>query len=248
MFNEADILSQLPPAMATDLVFMMYEKIISGTPLFSELSKDVTTKLCLALQPYPAMRGDCIMREQEPGAEMFIVVDGEVSISCRGIVLGTLGSGSFFGETAILDANNNTRKRTAVATVASDLSFLTKDSVDILSENYPSLRQQLFRFSKVRSRRALWRDQPESATTAPADAKARGNSDGGVGAKKPVASAAIRTGCKMIVVKPQSSKAGRVVTVVRADWHGMVKVCMPTPAHGSMNKHGVGRPNYEGLR
>ena len=91
---------------------MMYEKIITGTPLFSELSKDVTTKLCLSLQPYPAMRGDVIMRECEPGAEMFLVVEGEVSISRQGTVLGSLCDGSFFGETAILDAYGSVRKRT----------------------------------------------------------------------------------------------------------------------------------------
>ena len=34
----------------------------------------------------------------------------------------------------------------------------------------------------------------------------------------------IQAGSKMIVIKPQSSNAGRVVTVIDANWHGMVKV------------------------
>ena len=241
VFNEEEILSQLPPTMSTDLVFMMYEHIISGTPLFAELGKDLTTKLCLALQPYPAMRGDVIMREEELGAEMFIVVKGEISISRRGKVLGSLSSGSFFGETAILDDNDNhIRKRTGIASVVSDLSFITRDSVEILSEHYPSLQQQLFRFSKVRSRRVMWQDQPPADKKTKVSFKASSDGDGVVTGderhdEKPEGKCNdaidIRTGCKMIVVKAGSSKAGKVVTVIRADWHGMVKVRPPTLAH-----------------
>ena len=118
---------------------------------------------------------------------------------------------------------------TATATVPSNLSFITKDSVDILSENYPSLRQQLFRFSKVRSRRAMWKDQEKPASaTRPSDDQTHGkdtcDGDGVVDGKEPAVHDGIQAGSKMIVVKPQSSMAGRVVTVIDANWHGMVKV------------------------
>jgi hypothetical protein len=69
VFDEGQILGQLPAHMANELVFLMYQVVIDGTPFFSDLPKAIVVKLCLAMKPYPALEGDTIMREGETGTE-----------------------------------------------------------------------------------------------------------------------------------------------------------------------------------
>ena len=53
VFDEEQILGQLPTHMSSELVFLMYRVVIESTPFFNGLPKDVTVKLCLAMKPYP---------------------------------------------------------------------------------------------------------------------------------------------------------------------------------------------------
>ena len=55
-----EILSQLPAGMATELVYLMYKTVIDSTPFFEGLPRDVQTKLCLSMKPYPALAGDLV--------------------------------------------------------------------------------------------------------------------------------------------------------------------------------------------
>ena len=55
--------------MATELVYLMYKTVIESTPFFEGLPRDVQTKLCLSMKPYPALSGDVIMTEGEAGKE-----------------------------------------------------------------------------------------------------------------------------------------------------------------------------------
>ena len=58
-----EILSQLPAGMATELVYLMYKTVIDSTPFFEGLPRDVQTKLCLSMKPYPALAGDLVRRQ-----------------------------------------------------------------------------------------------------------------------------------------------------------------------------------------
>lgn len=86
MFDEKEILSQLPAGMATELVYLMYKSVIESTPFFEGLPRDVQTKLCLSMKPYPCLSGDVIMTEGEVGHEMFLIMQGTVAISKGGQV------------------------------------------------------------------------------------------------------------------------------------------------------------------
>ena len=66
VFNEDAIVNNLPPDMGHDLIEHMYASVIKGTPFLRKLQdehREVITKLCLSMQPYPAMPGDVIMFE-----------------------------------------------------------------------------------------------------------------------------------------------------------------------------------------
>ena len=64
------------------------------------------------------------------------------------------GAGSFLGED-VLDAEDETvrRERTAIATINSELAFLSCDDVKELSHEFPLLKRQLEDFSTRRNRR-----------------------------------------------------------------------------------------------
>jgi CRP/FNR family cyclic AMP-dependent transcriptional regulator len=55
-----------------------------------------------------AADGECVMREGDIGAEMFVIQSGQVTISKRmagrDVVLATLGKGEFFGEMSLLES------------------------------------------------------------------------------------------------------------------------------------------------
>lgn len=73
-------------------------------------------------------RGTVLFREGDPGAEMYVVSRGKVSISARGgtveKLLSTLGQGEFFGEMSIL----NDAPRSATATCVEDCLLLVVDA------------------------------------------------------------------------------------------------------------------------
>jgi hypothetical protein len=52
VFDEEQILGQLPAHMANELVYLMYRVVIDGTPFFADLPKPIVVKLCLAMKPY----------------------------------------------------------------------------------------------------------------------------------------------------------------------------------------------------
>ena len=71
-----EILSQLPAGMATELVYLMYKTVIDSTPFFEGLPRDVQTKLCLSMKPYPALAGDLVRSRHTPD---HITIDAHTS-------------------------------------------------------------------------------------------------------------------------------------------------------------------------
>jgi len=99
--------------------------------------------------------GQEIFREGRPGAEMFIIEDGEVDISkLHGAVekrLSTLGPGDFFGEMALLED----RPRSATARARTDCKLLPIDAstFDQLLRDNPEIAIRMMRKMSGRLRR-----------------------------------------------------------------------------------------------
>ena len=79
-FDESEVLSQLPPAMAHELLSHMYEKILSQVPMFNNLEEGAITRLCALIKPFTALAGDLIYKHGEVGREIYIIIDGAVDI------------------------------------------------------------------------------------------------------------------------------------------------------------------------
>lgn len=58
--------------------------------------------------------GDVIVREGDPGEELYVVRSGRVAISRGGVPLGTVERGDFFGEMSVLESLPRDADATAV--------------------------------------------------------------------------------------------------------------------------------------
>jgi hypothetical protein len=61
--------------------------------------------------------GDTVTRQGEPGDELFLVLDGVVSVDVDGQVLGEVGPGAVLGERSLLEGGRRTSTLTAVTAV-----------------------------------------------------------------------------------------------------------------------------------
>jgi CRP-like cAMP-binding protein len=115
-----------------------------------------------------ALKEQTIIRQGEPGHEMYIIMNGEVEVTVRDDTvphidagqqkqrrLGFLSEGAFFGEAPVLAARDDTsmqlRMRTVRAVANSELCFLTRNAVYELCDEYPELKARLLRFRNASS-------------------------------------------------------------------------------------------------
>ncbi len=92
---------------------------LKWSPLFEGLSRKQLAQLARVSDDLDVPAGTVLCEEGSRGREFFIIIDGEATVTRRGENLGTVSSGDFFGEIALLESV----KRTATVTAATPLRF-----------------------------------------------------------------------------------------------------------------------------
>ena len=117
--------------------------LLKRVPLFERCSKRDLDKIgSLAREiEYPA--GTPVVREGEPGIELFIIVEGEVDIRSRARKLATLPAGNYFGEIALITGS----PRTASVTTGTPVRALVIEGPTFASY-YRIRRSSNSRFSR----------------------------------------------------------------------------------------------------
>lgn len=131
-------------------------KILKAVPLFSEFN-DIEIDAIAALvstRQYP--RKMLIVQEEETGNFMFIILRGSVKVSSyaadgREAVLCLLGSGSFFGEMALLDSAP--RSATVTTMEETELGHIHRADFERLMLQMPQLIRKLLTEMVSRLRR-----------------------------------------------------------------------------------------------
>ena len=85
--------------------------LLQEVPLFASLAAADLLPLAMSAEVRTFARGQCIMRQGEPGDDVFVVIEGRVhvvaAVERAGIVtqatLSTLGPGETLGELSLLD-------------------------------------------------------------------------------------------------------------------------------------------------
>jgi flavin reductase (DIM6/NTAB) family NADH-FMN oxidoreductase RutF len=80
-----------------------YERLLASVPLFASLAPDVIEPILAAGLERSYENGEVIVREGDPGDELFVILEGRVRVERGGRAVKSFGPGEFFGEVAVLD-------------------------------------------------------------------------------------------------------------------------------------------------
>ena len=95
--------------------------------------------------------GEIIFREFDMGAEMFVVLEGEVELRIGDTAVETLGPGEPFGEMALID--QAPRTATAVARTACKLAVISEKRFLFMVQTTPHFAQRLMKVMADRLRK-----------------------------------------------------------------------------------------------
>jgi CRP-like cAMP-binding protein len=114
---------------------------LKNVPLFAGLSKrDLSAVGRLADElDFPA--GKELIREDEPGSQFFILLEGDAVVRRRGRKVNTLGPGDFFGEIALVADRPTTATVTTTGTVL--VAIITRASFKHLLRSSPQVQMKV---------------------------------------------------------------------------------------------------------
>lgn len=90
---------------------------LGKVPIFSECSKRELAIIARASKEVVHKEGTVIAREGERGVGLFLILEGQCSVTIGGKTKAKLGPGDFFGEVALLDGGPRTATVTALSPV-----------------------------------------------------------------------------------------------------------------------------------
>jgi CRP/FNR family transcriptional regulator, cyclic AMP receptor protein len=125
-------------------------KLLSGVPLFSELSTKELNAIASAAKEVSHRAGSALAREGESGIGFFLITDGTAKVTVGGRARTTLRPGDFFGEISLLDGG----PRTATVTAETDITTLglTQWVFKRLIEQHPSIASKMLKVMAQRLR------------------------------------------------------------------------------------------------
>ncbi len=143
-------------------------------PLFSDLSKNAFITLTERMDLHQAEAGEILIAEGEYAASMYIVIQGKVKVvreleGGQELKLAELSDGSFFGEMALL--SDAPRTASVIAVEDTMLFEISRDLVEDVTKQYPSVEQVMKRFHRNRLLTNLLRTSPIFAPFSAADKK-----------------------------------------------------------------------------
>lgn len=147
------------------------DALLSRVELFEPLHSDELTQLAGALVELRCRAGQEIVRQGEPGASLFIVVDGLLEVRVGGgdeqKVVGRVGPGEFFGEISLL--TGSPRGATVIALTEATLFELSHEVISPILHHRPQVAEAMSRSVAVRQLRnskAMERSDPVSQAAA----------------------------------------------------------------------------------
>jgi CRP/FNR family transcriptional regulator, cyclic AMP receptor protein len=114
---------------------------LKRAPLFEGLTKRELAQLARLSDDLEVPAGQILCREGEIGQEVFVIVDGEVTVTRRGKRAVTGHAGEFFGEISIVE--HMPRTATVTARTPVRLFVLTGQSFRSVLQDYPGVQQKV---------------------------------------------------------------------------------------------------------
>lgn len=114
---------------------------LKGIPLFEHLNYREQSEVLATARTRSFPDGATIVTQGEPGGDLFIVLDGKVSIEQSGSPLGTLMPGGHFGEMGLMDAGPRSATVLAVGPVRT--MVISREDMMSLMQRDPELAVKL---------------------------------------------------------------------------------------------------------
>lgn len=131
--------------------------LLRQIPLFERLGRRQIERIGMLADEVDLPKGRVLMREGEPGEELFVLVRGAAEVQRAGRSLAVRRAGQFFGEIALLDGGPRTA--TVELTEDSRLLVLGRRDFHSMMDEFPEVRLQILEALAHRVRSA----EPESA-------------------------------------------------------------------------------------
>ena len=151
-------IAELPNGMKVDLMRSLYSEMLMKVPLFKGTSESVISSLAQQLVTMIILPDEIVIKEGCVGNSMYFIRRGLVRIvkaheTPKEFFIGGLGSGSFFGEIALVSSDRNLRRGASViaATVLS-LLRLGRSSLEEVAKNEPGLMMHVRQVAIARRR------------------------------------------------------------------------------------------------
>ena len=158
-FDEQQMLGDLPPKMAEDLMEHIYREIVQGVGFLSEIgNQDTLVHICSKLKPRKVLKNGFVYRPGERGQEVYIIVDdGEIEVSFanyedethqakhKGDMLGEGCLRELFERRSAFPYRYNTQ---AVAKSDCELKTLTIEDLREVCKKYPEVKRTLLQHYK----------------------------------------------------------------------------------------------------
>jgi CRP-like cAMP-binding protein len=170
-------LSRVLSQRLADMDRLFTETHLRSLKLLAGLSSTQIDNISRRLRPARYRQGEVVLREGDPGDEMFFIESGRVQVThgqgASTLVLAELGAGDLFGEMALLTGN----PRSATVTALSDLDLWSMAQADFndLVIAYPNLALALSRLlsERLRSTDDRYLRQPAASVAPPAPSRTR---------------------------------------------------------------------------
>jgi cAMP-dependent protein kinase regulator/CRP/FNR family cyclic AMP-dependent transcriptional regulator/cGMP-dependent protein kinase 2 len=116
-------------------------KLLSGVPIFSELSPKELAAIARAAKEITHREGSVLAREGESGIGFFLISDGTAKVTVAGRTRTTLKPGDFFGEIGLL--SGTVRNATVRATAPSEVLELDAEGFRDLIESSQATKERV---------------------------------------------------------------------------------------------------------
>jgi hypothetical protein len=144
------IIEELPHTLSMEVMLFLNRSILGKVSLFKNASEIFIREIVQLLRPMVFLPDDYIIRQGEFGDCMYFLSNGSVEVVVNDVRVATLGQGSPFGESALIQGEK--RMASIRALTYCDVYKLSKSDFDSLRGRYPEFDEQVKQVAEANRR------------------------------------------------------------------------------------------------
>jgi hypothetical protein len=146
--SSVSMTEELPHTLSMEILLFLNRAILEKVSLFKNANEIFIREVVQLLRPMIFLPDDYIIRQGEFGDCMYFLSNGDVEVVVNGVRVATLGQGSPFGETALIQGEN--RMASVRALTYCDVYKLSKVDFDSLRAHHPDFDAQVKKVVEAR--------------------------------------------------------------------------------------------------